>query len=307
MSGPTERAETAAPVGRPDALTLTAFLVLVVLVGGNVVGVRFVNRELAPFWGAGSRFALAALLFAGYAAARRLPLPRGRALGAALVFGVLQFGVGFALGYWALQEVPAGLASVILASIPLFTLGFAALARLESLTARGVAGAVVAIVGIALLFGERAGRDVPVPHLAANVAMAACFALVGVVIKRAPPVPLATMNAVGMAVGAAILLVLSAAAGERAAIPAEPATWAAQAYLVLPGSVGVFALLLYVLRRWTASGVSYQTVLSPLVSIALAAWLLDEPLTSGLLLGAGLVLAGVYIGALAGGGGSVKA
>lgn len=302
-----ERIERAGPQASPDALTLVAFLGLVVLVAANVVAVRFVSLELPPFWGAGTRFALAALLFAGYAVARRLSLPRGRGLAAALTFGVLQFGVGFALGYWALQEVPAGLASVILASVPLFTLGFAALARLESLTARGVAGALVAILGIALTFGEGAGRDVPVPHLAANVAMAICFALVGVVVKRAPEVPLAVMNAVGMAVGTVILLALSVAVGEPAALPAEPTTWAAQAYLVLPGSIGVFALLLYVLRRWTASGVSYQTVLSPLISIALAAWLLDEPLTGGLLLGAALVLVGVYIGALAGPRGPARA
>ena len=45
-------------------------------------------------------------------------------------------------------------------------------------------------------------------------------------------------------------------------------------------------------------GVSYQTVLSPLVTIVLSAWLLDEPLTGGLFLGGSLVIAGVYAGAL---------
>ena len=47
--------------------------------------------------------------------------------------------------------------------------------------------------------------------------------------------------------------------------------WAVQLYVVVIGSVGVFSLLLFVLRRWTASATSYQTVLSPPVTILLAA------------------------------------
>jgi len=96
-----------------------------------------------------------------------------------------------------------------------------------------------------------------------------------------------------------ILLTLSRATGEPILVPELPATWPAQLYLVVPGSVGVFALLLFVLGRWTATAVSYQTVLSPIVSIALAAWLLGEPVTQGLFLGGALVLTGVYVGALA--------
>lgn len=284
---------------RPDARTLAAFAVLVALVAANVVAIRFTNRELPPFWGAGTRLGAASMLFFVYVLIRRLPLPRGRALAGTLLFGLLQFGTGFALVYWALLEVPAGLASIILASIPLFTLLFAFVARIERLSIRGVAGALAAIGGIAIMFGEPAGKDIPLAYLLAIVGTAACFALAPVVVKAFPPVHLATMNAVGMLTGALMLLGLSLASGEGAVIPKDPVTWAAHLYLVLPGSVGVFALLLFILRRWTASGVSYQTVLSPLVTIALSAWLLDEPLTGGLFLGGSLVIAGVYAGALA--------
>jgi drug/metabolite transporter (DMT)-like permease len=58
-------------------------------------------------------------------------------------------------------------------------------------------------------------------------------------------------------------------------------------------------MMLFVLSHWTATALSYQTVLSPLVAIALSAWLLDEPLTGGLFLGSILVIAGVTLGALA--------
>jgi drug/metabolite transporter (DMT)-like permease len=82
-------------------------------------------------------------------------------------------------------------------------------------------------------------------------------------------------------------------------IPRQPATWAAQLYLIVPGSVGLFGLLLYLLARWTASAVSYQAVLSPPVAVALSWWLLGEQPSSGLFLGGALVLIGVYFGVIA--------
>jgi drug/metabolite transporter (DMT)-like permease len=54
----------------------------------------------------------------------------------------------------------------------------------------------------------------------------------------------------------------------------------------------------FVLRRWTASAVSYEGVLIPLVAIVLAWWLQDERITSAFAAGSVLVLIGVYVGAL---------
>ena len=74
-------------------------------------------------------------------------------------------------------------------------------------------------------------------------------------------------------------------------------TWAAVGYLVVVGSVVVFVLYLVVLRYWAASRAAYAFVLIPFVTVVLSAWLDNEPLGPGLLLGGLLVLAGVYVGA----------
>lgn len=285
--------------GGSDRRALAAFVALVVLISANVVAIRFTNRELPPLWGAATRFGSAALLFWGYVLARRLPLPQGRALAGSVLFGALQFGLGFALGYWSLLEVPAGLASVILALVPLFTQGFAAATRLEPLTVRGVLGGLIALGGIAVIFGRQAVGDIPPLYLVASVATAAVFSSAPVVVKLFPVVHVATNNAVGMLTGVLTLSALALTTGEALDVPRMAATWVAQLYLVLPGSVGVFALLLYVVNRWPASRVAYQAVLSPIVSIALSAWLLGEPVTIGLVWGSMLVLVGVYVGVLA--------
>jgi len=59
-----------------------------------------------------------------------------------------------------------------------------------------------------------------------------------------------------------------------------------------------FAILLYLLRRWPASRVAYQFVLSPIVAILVAAVLLGEPIEPAVIAGTTLVIVGVWLGAL---------
>lgn len=106
------------------------------------------------------------------------------------------------------------------------------------------------------------------------------------------------MNVVGMAAGAVLLITGSAFAGESWRLPEVGETWAAVSYLVVVGSGIVFVLYLFVLNRWSASRTSYQFVLIPFATIALSAWLDDEPIGGGFVLGGLLILSGVYFGAI---------
>lgn len=284
---------------RTERLTLAAFALVVLMGGVNFVAVRFSNRELPPFWGATVRFGAAALLLFAVVAVQRIPLPRGRALVGALTYGLLAFGVGFAFGYWGLLRVPAGVAAVVLASAPLFTFVLAFVQRQEQFQWRALAGALVAVGGIAVMFGTTMTTAIPPLSLLALVAMALCFAEASVVAKQFPKSHPVGTNAVAMAVGAALLLVISTIRGEPRVIPAQASTWLALGYLVALGSSAMFVLYLFVLKQWTASTTAYQFVLFPVVAVALSAWLEHAPVTAPLALGGGLVLAGVYAGAIA--------
>ncbi|MFN2419609.1 MAG: DMT family transporter [Candidatus Limnocylindria bacterium] len=121
----------------------------------------------------------------------------------------------------------------------------------------------------------------------------------GVVAKMTPGAhPIAT-NAVGMLAGVALLVPISLLAGEDWVLPRQADTWAAVAYLVLAGSVAVFWLFIFVVRRWTASAVSFQFLLIPLATIPFSAVLTGEVITPLMLVGGAVVLSGVYIGAFA--------
>ena len=62
LSGWSKRSVSLVTTPDGERVALTAFVTYAVLAGGNAVGVRFSNRELAPLWGAGLRFALAGAL-----------------------------------------------------------------------------------------------------------------------------------------------------------------------------------------------------------------------------------------------------
>jgi drug/metabolite transporter (DMT)-like permease len=283
---------------RSERVALAAFVTYSLLAGGNAVCIRFSNRELDPLWGAGLRFALAAALLLAVMAVLRLTVPRGRALTGALLYGALNFGGAFALAYYALVRLHAGFGQILLAIAPLATLVLAVVWRQERFRAAALAGCLLSLAGIAVMSQAPLRESVPLPSLLAAIGSVLCFAQAALLVRRFPPVHPVTMNAAGMAVGAALLLAASAVAGEQWRLPSQAETWFAVAYLVVVGSGVVFVLYVVVLRRWAASRVAYGFVIVPFVTVVLSAWLDDERITAGLALGGLLVLAGVYVGAL---------
>ena len=169
------------PGPRPDPVALLLFAACVLLGSGNFLAVRFSNLELPPLWGAGLRFALAAAAFTVIALVARRPRPRGELLRRTLVFGLLNFGVFYALMYWALVHVTAGVATIVLASVPLLTLLLATAQRLERLRARALIGAFAAVLGIGWM----------------------AYAPGELVL---PPLPLLALVAAGLSIGQSIIL-----------------------------------------------------------------------------------------------------
>ena len=281
-----------------DRTTLAAFLLMVVLAGGNAVAITIARHELDPYWGAALRFGAAGVLFALLMIPMRSPVPRGTALLGAVTYGALAFGVAFGLAFVALPMTGAGAGQLLLGLVPLLTLVLAPLHGLERFHLRGVIGSLVALVGVAVLAADRISLNVPLAGIALAFGVALLLAEAGIVVKLTPRADPVATNAVGMLVGAAILLPLSLLLGEAWILPTQQDVWLAMAYLVLAGSLAVFWLFVFVLRRWTASAVSFEFLLIPLATIPFSALLTGEVITPLMLLGGGIILAGVYVGTL---------
>jgi drug/metabolite transporter (DMT)-like permease len=284
---------------KPDRLVLIAFALTVFFAGSNAIAVRYSNVELPPFFGAGIRFLLASLILFLFVLVLRLPLPRGRSLQGALIYGVLSTGLNFALLYWALEYIQAGLSMTILALTPLLTFLFAWAHRQEAFRWKAVFGSMLALAGIGVIAWDQLSGNAPLLPILAVAAAAACFAESTVFIKNYPKAHPITTNAISLLTGSILLFIFSAVWRETPTLPTLPTTWVALAYLIIFGSVVVFVLSLYVIQHWTASASSYLFVLMPIVTITLAAWLSQESVTAPFLLGGVFVLSGAYIGGIA--------
>ncbi len=275
-----------------------AIFVAIALIGGaNPVGVAIVVDELDPLWAASVRFIAAGAIFALGMALFRIPIPHGGALTGSLIYGFLGFFAAFTCLFWGLQETPPGTGQIIIALVPLLTLGLAIAHGLERFSPRGLVGALIALGGLAFLVNDRIEADVPLLSLLAMVAGAVFLAESGVVLKLTPRAHPVASNAVGMLFGSVLLLALSAIVGDAWVAPTQSDTWAAMAFLVLGGSVAVFGLFAFLLGRWTASAVSYILLLQPLPTLVYSALLTNEPITPALFVGGAIMLLGVYIGA----------
>ena len=278
---------------------IIAFMLTVLFAGNNAIAVRFSNAELPPFFGAAVRFTIAALILFLVVLILRLPLPRGRSLLGAMIYGAIGTGLNYALLYWALEYIRPGLSMIILALVPLLTFLFAFFHRLESFRWSAFFGALIAVAGIGTIARDQLSLNVPLLPLLAVVGAAACFSEATIVIKTFPQSHPITTNAVGLFTGSMLLFLFSALGRETPTLPTLPATWEALFYLILFGSVATFVLTVYVIKHWTASASSYQFVLFPIVTLSVSALLTKETIRPSLLLGGLLVLLGAYIGGIA--------
>lgn len=297
----TGKATGSMPVSsRPETSVLLAFALSVLFGGANAVAVRFTVDELTPFWGATLRFAAAATIFIVIMLVRRIAVPRGRVLWGVLLYGLLNFGISFALIYVAISRVTAGFTMIILALTPLLTFLLAVVHRLEPFNWRALLAALLAVVGIGIAFAGQAGAgETPLWAVLFIAGGAACFAEATVVMKMLPHVSPVAANGIGMGVATLFLAVLSLIAGESWVLPQQTQTWLAILFLIIFGSVILFYMLVYVIQHWTATASSYMLVLAPFVTVPLGAWLAGETITAGLVVGGIVVLASVWFGVLA--------
>lgn len=280
-----------------DSKTYAAFFLAMVIGGANFIAVSLSNRELPPIFGATLRFALATLFFFLLARAWRIPLARGRDAIGAVIYGLLNVGAAYALLYYALVGLNAGMVAVIVASVPLFTLAIAVLFGQERLSINRVAGGILAVIGIVILRGF--GGEFIFSYFLAALLGAVAVAASSVVAKAYPNVHPLNMNSIGTAAGTFLLAFISLVFGEQWVLPHESTTWIAVGWLVIAGSVGLFQLWLFVIKRWTASATVYALTGMPVIAAGLGIFMLDQPVTMEILAGGVLVIAAVYVGVIA--------
>jgi hypothetical protein len=192
--------------------------------------------------------------------------------------------------------VPSGLAAVVYATLPLSSALMTGALGMERLTPQKVGGAVVALVGVFMLFSGSFRAHIAVSGLVAISIGATAAGLGSVLLKRGPRQDPFGANAVGCAIGVPIAAAVSFALGERHVLPTTLGAAWPLLYLTLAGSLGAYVIMSWLVNRWPVTRTSYVTVIVPVIALGLGVLVRHEPLTRMSLLGAGFVLLGLFIG-----------
>jgi drug/metabolite transporter (DMT)-like permease len=223
---------------------------------------------------------------------RRRDLPRFALAG---LTGYTLYQLGFVLG---LERTSPFSSSLLIAMVPLFTVIILALWG-ERTSARGWAGLAVALVGVVAFLADEWDQGVGGALLGdgLSVGAAVAFALYGIVnrplVRDYPP---ETYTAYTLLAGGIPLMALSAPAALAQDWGAVSGFgWLEIAYMVLLPVYIAYMLWNWAIARRGAAVASSFTLLIPILSGALSAWLFDERFAAAKLIGAALVLIGLTI------------
>jgi drug/metabolite transporter (DMT)-like permease len=281
-------------------ITALALVTVYLAWGGTYPAIRVMVETAPPLIATGMRFLVAGAILYAWLLARggraRIAVPREELAGAAIVGTVILGDIG--LLALAEQEVPAGLAALIIASVPLWVV-LLRLAYGEQPHRATLAAVAVGLAGVALLVAPAGSGGPPVGWLLLLVAAAAIEAAGQYHSQRAalPDDPLVS-TAVQLVAAGVVLIVAGTLGGELNELDPDrfsTDSLLAFAYLVGPGSLLAYAAFVWLLANLPISTVSTYAYVNPVVAVAIGWALLDEEITAAMAVGAVAVLASVAL------------
>ncbi|MBR1122552.1 DMT family transporter [Bradyrhizobium lablabi] len=262
--------------GRIDARDWSLLAALSVLWGGSFFFNGVVLRELPPFTLVLLRVLLAAIILLPVLCAQRLPFPKGWT-GWQPFFLVALFNnvLPFSLIVTGQTYIPSGLASILNATTPLFTVLVMAAAGEEKLIVRRVVGVIVGLIGVVILrggelgFASGQGRGILL-----CLAAALSYGISALIARRSlsdsPPLATATFQLMA----SSVMMAIVAGTFERPWQLPVPSAVTGLAVLGLAALSTALAYIVFfqILRRSGATNVMLVTLLVP-VSAILLGWL----------------------------------
>ncbi len=284
------------------AVGIYGVLAVLILIWGTTWSVIRIGLDgIPPLTGVALRFAIAGSVLLVIGRLFGIGLPRGprirRLWAIETLFG---FVVSYGVVYWAEQWVPSGLAAVLFSTFPIFVAILAHFAlEGEPLRAAALVGLVLGVAGVAVIFSEDL-TALAGPGVATAAAVLLASPIAGAVshvaVKRwgggFHPVHLAS---VPMLATAAIVGILALLVERGRPLVFDGRSVGALLYLALLGSVVTFTLYYWLLARLPATRLSLMTYALPIVALTIGIVAFDEPWSTRIFAGSGLVIVGVAL------------
>lgn len=300
-SAPLEHAEHAT-----RAQLVLGFAVIYVVWGSTYLAIRFGLESIPPFFMGGVRFLIAGTVMYAWSRLRGAAKPTAAEWRSSAIVGFLLLFVGNGAVSWSEQRVSSGMASLLVATVPLW-LVLCEWAQGQPPAITKLVGVMIGLVGVGLLVMPASGDSsaTAVDPLGAGVLMISALSwTVGSLYARGATMakPPSLAIAMQMLVGGAMLFTLAGATGEVSTVLRDGITLGsglALLYLVVFGSIIGFSTYMWLLRVASPTAVGTYAYVNPVVAVLLGVLLAGERLPSQALLATLVIVGGVAMVSLA--------
>jgi len=296
-------------VRRASLVAWVCLFIVWVVWGSTYLAIRVGVQTMPPLLMAAARNLVAGLImFPAAMGARRRAIRAGHQvsrwprraewIGCGVV-GVLLLVANGAVGIGE-KTVPSGLAALLVATVPLWLLGFDAVLNHARLGLAPVAGLALGLVGVGFLSGLGGGSgQVSAVGVVIILAAAVMWAF-GTIMARRVTIPSSPALASGMELlcGGIALLVLAAAGGEFGSLHLAEVSlrsWLALAYLIVIGSIVAFSAYGIAVRSLPTATVATYAYVNPVIAVLLGTLILNERLTPAMFGGGALIVGAVVL------------
>ncbi len=280
-----------------------ALLSLYIVWGSTYLAIRFTVETIPPFLSAGLRFLVSGVILLAWRYAAGDAMPTKRQWLSTTIIGVLLLLGGNGLVSFAEQQVPSGIAALIIGSVPMW------LVLIEALRPGGVKPNWQAILGLLIGFGgifllvgpaELTGSTRTLNPLGIGALLLAAFLWsLGSIYSRSADLPPSSLMATGaeMLTGSIVIFAFSGLVGEWSGFEfraVSTRSWLGLAFLISFGSMVGFVSYIWLLKHARVSLVATYAYVNPLVAVLLGALFANEIINARILI-AGLIIIGSVV------------
>ncbi|HCN8306669.1 TPA: drug/metabolite exporter YedA [Escherichia coli] len=271
-----------------------ALFALYIIWGSTYFVIRIGVESWPPLMMAGVRFLAAGILLLAFLLLRGHKLPPLRPLLNAALIGLLLLAVGNGMVTVAEhQNVPSGIAAVVVATVPLFTLCFSRLFGIKTRKLEWV-GIAIGLAGIIMLNsgGNLSGN----PWGAILILIGSISWAFGSVYGSRITLPVGMMaGAIEMLAAGVVLMIASMIAGEKLTALPSLSGFLAVGYLALFGSIIAINAYMYLIRNVSPALVTSYAYVNPVVAVLLGTGLGGETLSKIEWLALGVIVFAVVL------------
>ena len=279
-------------------VVLAVVVLVAVLIGGNFTALKFALDHSTPLLLAGMRTVIGGTFLLGFALLRgeRFPTNKRDLFNIFVVsFSITTVSSGFLV--YGVNRVPAGIASLIASTMPMFTAVLALVLMKTPISRLAVAGLAVGFGGAVVLASPSLDGSAAAIGIASLIIAAVAWAFGNVYMKWQDMTNVSPIMLVGVQLYMSAICLIPFALLVEGTADTEwtIGLFAPLLYAAIPANAVTFALLATVVRRATPTQAASTAYLIPLFGVFFGWLIRDERLGWVELLGGLLIIAGVYV------------